>query len=272
MFKIESEMEAEMQGDPDKRHLKKQERHTQILLELRLAPHVRVSDLATTFNVTTETVRRDIAELSDQGFLQKSHGGASPCAPGTHRDLDERRRKHQEERRRLGRAAAGLVREGQTLMIDAGATTMEFARAIAFSGVEVTAITNSLQVAMILGTSASASVIMTPGHYLNEEAALTGTETCSFLHRYQVDACYLGASAIGERGISESIAGFSAVKRTMMEQSTDRFFLIDASKFGKRHLSKVADIGEIGSLVTDVEPADRLGHALREQGIQIIVT
>ncbi|MFT6537762.1 MAG: DeoR/GlpR family transcriptional regulator of sugar metabolism, partial [Loktanella salsilacus] len=168
------------------KNLTKAERHQQILLELRLAPHVRISDLAETFSVTTETVRRDIADLATRGLLQKSHGGASPRAPGTHRVLDERQREHVSERRQLAQVAVTTVDNGQSIMIDAGATTMEFARALALSGKTVTAITNSLQVAMILGTAPDINVIMTPGQYLNDEAALVGTETCQFLRQYHV--------------------------------------------------------------------------------------
>lgn len=260
-----------MRSEPDQRNLKKQERHTQILLELRLAPHVRISELAATFGVTTETVRRDIADLNAQGLLRKSHGGASPRAPGARRILDERQHERLDERKQLARAAAGLVQDGQSLMIDAGSTTMEFARAVALSARQVTVVTNSLQVAMILGTSASARVIMTPGRYLNDEAALTGTETCAFLRGYHVDACYLGASALNDAGVSETIDGFAAVKRTMLDQSSARHFLIDADKHDKRHLTTVTDIGGIGTLITDAQPTGPLAAALKAQGVAVVV-
>ncbi len=260
-----------MTNEPERRHLRKRERHTQILMELRLAPHVRVSDLAARFGVTTETVRRDIEHLSSEGLLQKSHGGASPRAPGAHRVLDERRHERLEERGQLARRAAALVTEGQSLMIDAGSTTMEFARAIALAGTQVTAITNSLQVAMILGTSPAVRVIVAPGSYLHAEAALTGTETCAFLRRYNVDACFLGASALGEAGVSEAVDGFADVKRTMMEQSGASHFLIDASKFGRVNFNSVAAIGEIGTLITDSRPIGPLASVLDEQGVKIIL-
>lgn len=259
-----------MNTNPDHQNLKKTDRHAQILLELRLVPHVRVSALAAMFAVTTETVRRDIADLSAQGLLQKSHGGASPCASGTYRVLDQRQGERLIERRRLARKAASLVLDGQRLMIDAGSTAMEFARALALLRTQVTVVTNSLQVAMILGASASVKVIMTPGRYLNDEAAVVGTETCRFLRHYHVDASYLGASALSEAGVSEEIDGFAAVKRTMLEQSSVQYFLIDGSKFGQRHLEKVADIAEIGHLVTDMQPDGLLAQALENQGIKII--
>lgn len=261
-----------MNDGTDQRTSGKQDRHRQILLELRLVPHVRISDLAARFGVTTETVRRDIEHLNKEGLLQKSHGGASPCAAGMHRVLDQRRHERIGERGRLAQKAATLIQEGQSLMIDAGSTTMEFARAVALAGTPVTVITNSLQVAMILGTSKAARVIMTPGRYLHEEAALVGPETCKSLRNYNVDACYLGASALGETGVSEAVDGFADVKRTMMEQSAARHFLIDASKFGLQHLTRVAKISEMGVLFTDARPEGRLAAALGEHGIDIALS
>ncbi|WP_353936201.1 DeoR family transcriptional regulator [uncultured Salipiger sp.] len=86
--------------------LKKHERHEQILLQLKLRPHVRVAELATRFGVTTETVRRDMGDLERRGLLERAHGGASATHPGAHRDLDERRQERVVERERL----AGLDR------------------------------------------------------------------------------------------------------------------------------------------------------------------
>ncbi|ETX13937.1 DeoR family transcriptional regulator [Roseivivax halodurans JCM 10272] len=252
--------------------MKKADRRRQILLELRLKPHVRVSELAAQFGVTTETVRRDMEELSEAGLLNRAHGGASAAAPGIHRDMDERRLERVAERERLGRFAASLVSDGDTIMIDAGTTTMELARALAFAERRVTAITNSLQVAMMLGQNARASVRLAPGTYMREEAALVGIETCEYLARYNVDACFLGAAGLSEVGVTEAVDGFDAIKRTMMCQSGARHFLIDSSKFGRTHFSRVASCAEIGTLVTDMPPAGSLAAALPETEVRILVT
>ncbi|WP_112323904.1 DeoR/GlpR family DNA-binding transcription regulator [Oceanibium sediminis] len=250
------------------RRYKKQERHEHILLELRLKPHVRVADLAKQFGVTTETVRRDIEDLGRDGLVQRAHGGASMRAPGTHRDLDERRLERVAERERLGRFAASLVVEGSSIMVDAGTTTMEFARSLAFAQTRVTVITNSLQVAMILGQNPAAEVRLTPGEYLPREAALIGTETCEYLAGYNVDACFIGAAGFSEAGVTEAITGFGAVKRAMMRQSRARFVLVDASKFGQTHISQVARLEEIGCLVSDRPPTVPLAGLLRKHGTE----
>lgn len=82
--------------------LKKSDRRRQILLELKLRPHVRISELARRFNVSTETVRRDVDALSDDGLISRAHGGASAPAQGHYPGLDERTNTHVEERERIG--------------------------------------------------------------------------------------------------------------------------------------------------------------------------
>lgn len=254
------------------KRLKKADRRRQILLELRLKPHVRVSDLAAQFSVTTETVRRDMEELGDAGLLNRAHGGASAATPGSHLDMDQRRLERIAERKRIGRFAASLVSDGDTVMIDAGTTTMEFARALAFEERRVTAITNSLQVAMVLGQSSAAHVRLAPGKYMQQEAAVIGTEACEYLSGYNVDACFVGAAGLSEAGVTEAVHGFDAIKRTMLRQGAARRFLIDSSKFGRTHLSRVATCDEIGTLVTDALPDGALAKAIRDTSIEILVS
>ncbi|WP_343501732.1 MULTISPECIES: DeoR/GlpR family DNA-binding transcription regulator [Roseobacteraceae] len=253
------------------RRLKKQERHAQILLQLKLRPHVRVAELAALFGVTTETVRRDIGALERDGLLERAHGGASAPHPGGHRDLDARRRERVAERERLGRFAASLVRDGDAIMIDAGSTTMVFARFLAFAETRVTAITNSLQIGMILGQSANARVLLAPGSYLPQEAAVVGVETCDHLARYHADSCFLGAAGLSEAGVTEAVDGFAPVKQAMMRHSTSCRFLIDAGKFGRTRLNLVTPLDEMDTLVSDRAPEDALAARLSESGVSILV-
>lgn len=253
------------------RRYRKQERHAQILLELKLKPHVRVAELAKQFGVTTETVRRDFEELGRSGLLQKAHGGASAQHPGAPSDLDERRHQRVAERERLGRFAASTVKDGTSIMIDAGATTMEFARILAFRETQIIAITNSLQVAMILGQSPKADVRLTPGEYLPREAAVIGLETCEYLEGYNVDACFLGATGISDVGVTEAVKGFASVKRAMIRQSRRCNFLIDASKFGQTHLTHVAKFDEIDTLISDKRPAAAFTEKLEKNNIKVLV-
>ena len=159
-----------------RRRLKKEERRRQILLELKLRPHVRISELSERFNVSTETLRRDFDALADEGLVARAHGGATAPTQGHYPSLDERANARIEERERIGKRAAELVQDGETVMIDSGSTTIEMARALAYLGTSCTVITNSIPVAMTLGHGA-AQILLCPGEYLAAESAVIGTET-----------------------------------------------------------------------------------------------
>lgn len=156
-------------------------------------------------------------------------------------------------------------------MIDAGSTTVEFARALAAAGWRGTAVTNSLQVATILGSVSGARVILAPGEYRNGEAAVIGTETCEFLARFNVDACYLGAAGLSQAGATEVVDGFAAIKRTMRAQARSVNFLIDSSKFGRTHLVTVAAPCDVGHLFTNARPDEDLAALLQGAGTRISI-
>ncbi|SFR64435.1 DeoR/GlpR family DNA-binding transcription regulator [Litoreibacter janthinus] len=251
--------------------LKKQERREHILLELRLRPHVRISELAERFRVSTETVRRDLEKLSADGLLDRAHGGASALASGHYPGFDERASARVEERERIGRMAASLVQPGETLMVDSGSTTVQFARFLAYDGTPCIVITNSFPVAMALGQSDAASVIMCPGDYLPSESAVIGTDAVEFLERHSVDRCLIGATGISEGGPSETVRGFAAIKRAMLRRSTVSHLLVDCEKFGRKGLAQVGNLSDMTSVISDQEPEEELASWLRRADVEVLV-
>ena len=111
-----------------KKKLKKTERQARILGELRASPAIRISALAGELGVSTETIRRDLDELNQQGMLSRTYGGAAARPFGAEPTLSERYKEYVEERERVGALAARAIKPGQVLMIDAGSTTLHFAR------------------------------------------------------------------------------------------------------------------------------------------------
>jgi DeoR/GlpR family transcriptional regulator of sugar metabolism len=254
----------------DRPRLKKSERRRQILLELKLRPHVRISELADRFGVSTETVRRDFDTLSEDGLISRAHGGASAPAQGHYPSLDERTNARIEERERIGRRAAELVQDGETVMIDSGSTTIQMARALAYLGTPCTVITNSIPVAMTLGHGAP-EVLLCPGKYLPPESAVVGTETLEFLSRFHVDRCMIGASGLSAEGPSETVRGFAAVKRMMLSRSTKANLLIDSQKFGRKGLALVGDLDKFEAVVVDRRPKGDILAAMTGASVEIIV-
>ena len=250
--------------------LKKSERRRQILLELKLQPHVRISALAERFGVSTETVRRDFDLLSKDGLISRAHGGASTPTRGHYPSLDERAHARIAERERIGSRAARLVNEGETVMIDSGSTTIELARALAYLGTPCSVITNSIPVAMTLGQGA-AEVILCPGEYLPAESAVVGTETLEFLERFHVDICLIGSSGLSAEGPSETVRGFAAVKRKMISRAARSVLLTDSAKFGRTGVVRVTSLSDLTTIVVDRRPGGDLLKAVEASEVDIIV-
>lgn len=250
---------------------RRSERLKQILLELRLRPHVRIAELSERFTVSTETIRRDLEALSDEGLVSRDHGGASQAPHQHYPGVDERNRARIEERERIGRRASLLVQDGDTVMIDAGSTTLQFARFLAYRGTACTVLTNSLNVALALGQSSAVSLVMCPGEFMPSEAAVVGPDAIAFIERHNVRHCFIGASSVGERGVSETVRGFAEVKRAMLAHSRYTHLLVDSSKFRDPDMSRVAALNEIRSVVTDRAPQPRIAEALTHAGIGVLV-
>lgn len=249
---------------------KKSERHAKILLELKLRPHVRISDLAKQFLVSTETLRRDLDALAKEGLIDRSHGGATAPFQGYYPTLSERSASKTNQRQHIARLAASTVEDGETIMIDSGSTTIELAKALSHRGVACTVITNSLPIAMTLGYGA-ADVLMCPGEYQPHESAVVGTETLEFVRNYQVDRCMIGASGFSQDGISESVRGFAAIKREMLRQSAKRQLLIGAEKFGQKGVARVAGLDALDTVFVDRQPTGHLSAALKAADVKIRV-
>lgn len=155
-------------------------------------------------------------------------------------------------------------------MIDSGSTTIQMARALAYLGTPCTVITNSIPVAMTLGHGSS-EVLICPGEYLAAESAVVGTETLEFLARFNVDRCLIGSSGFSDEGPSESVRGFAAVKRMMLNRAAQRHLLIDSEKFGRRGLAHVSDLADLNSIVVDKRPQGALMSALEAASVEAVV-
>lgn len=243
----------------------KAQRHRSILAALATDPTVRISALAATFGVSGETVRRDIEELSRAGAVRRTYGGASIVQAGLQPELSSRERMAVAERARIGAAAAGLVEPGSVVMLDAGSTTTQFARALAARGIAATVLTNSLNAAAELASvpGDGLRVVLCPGDVSAAERGVYGPETEAFLRRFNADLAVIGASGLTEEGPCEAISRAAWVKRAMLARAPRRMLLADSGKFGRGLMECVCRLSELTDLVTDAVPPPALAVALR---------
>jgi DeoR/GlpR family transcriptional regulator of sugar metabolism len=254
-----------------KRANKKQQRHQRIIAALAAGPTVRISTLADEFGVSTETVRRDIDELTQRGLVDRTYGGAAARHIGFQPAFGEREALAVEERSRIGRAAASLVKPGDVLMIDSGSTTTQFARALAAEARGVTVITNSQGVANALVDIEGARVVFCPGDFSGRERGVYGSETVAFLNRFYADAAFIGASGLTADGPTDVVSQACWVKRSMVDRASRTVLLVDAGKFGQKHLEIVCPLSRLAGLVTDRAPTGPLAQAVAAAGIELTV-
>jgi DeoR/GlpR family transcriptional regulator of sugar metabolism len=251
------------------KRLSRGERFERIVAELRARPSVRISRLAGEFGVSSETVRRDIDELTRRGLVDRTYGGAAAHALMREPAIDDRFRLHVAVRGRIGACAAAMVEPGDTVMIDSGSTTMHFAKRLAAVAEDVTVITNSLAVALALGTAPGVRVLLCPGDYDAREGGTFGAETCAFLQRFKATKAVIGASGLTPEGPVEARTDASWVKRVMLERSARGLLLVDHTKFDQPSLEVVCPLEDLDDVVTDTAPPAALAGALKRAGTAV---
>jgi DeoR family transcriptional regulator, glycerol-3-phosphate regulon repressor len=249
--------------------LSKQDRQARIVAELRATPSLRVNELAERLAVSTETVRRDLAELDKRGLIARTYGGAMrPVAfePG----LAEREGLLVGERERIATAAVKLVKPNDILMIGGGATTLHFARRLAAERNHLTVITHALSIAVALATNPTHKVLMLPGQYDGREGLIHGPDTIDALQRYHANAAFLGASGLTPEGPNDADVGPGLIYGAMMRRASATVILADATKFDRPSLAVFGPWSPAVTLVSDRPPAGELAAALTASGTRFV--
>jgi DeoR/GlpR family transcriptional regulator of sugar metabolism len=243
----------------------KSPRQSQILEELRAAPSLRVADLATRLAVSSETIRRDLAELDARRLINRVHGGAvrqEMVEPA----LAERLNLMEEERQAIARRAAELISDNDIVMIGGGATTLHVARQLAAQRLSLTVITHSFTIAQALAVNPQTTIIMLPGQYDPREGVIIGGETVEALQRYRASHAILGASGLTAEGPNDAGLTAGRVYSAMMQRAAETLIVADHSKFERHSLVVIGPWSAKMTLVTDRAPGPGLASALDMAG------
>lgn len=226
----------------------REERQLQILELLKTDQRVEVAALARTFDVSEDTIRRDLRGMQSQGLIVKTHGGAlnHVAAP---RSFEKRLEHASRNKALIGKAAADLIEEGECLLIDSGTTALNVARSMSVSKAKV--LTNSLEVAKVISEYGKYELIVLGGRW-DPLHQLVGPATVEQLSRYRVDKVFLGMPGLDfKHGITVPSDEEAAVKMAMIEIAQQVIGLADHTKLGEVAFSYVAPASAIDILVTD---------------------
>lgn len=250
--------------------LSKSDRQARIVTELKMSPALRVNDLSESLNVSTETVRRDLTELSERGLINRTYGGA--MRPMSFEPaLAERETLMVAERDRIASTAVALIETNDILMIGGGATTLHFARRLAVERNHLTIITHAFSIAMALATNPLHRVLMLPGQYDGREGLISGADTIDALQKYRATHAILGASGITDEGPSDAGTGPGLIYGAMMRRAAQTWVLADHSKFEAASLMVYGQWSSDVMLVSDRQPGAALSQAIGDAGAKILV-
>lgn len=250
------------------------ERQSEIIKILNRKGNLNTADLVKQFDVSVETIRRDLLELEKSGLLQKVHGGAIAIGKmGSIAELPKRIEQNKEEKIELCKTAAMLVEEGDIICVDTGSTAIYFAEALKSRLSQLTVVTHSLDVFHILTQKEGFQVILCGGHFLKDEKAFHGNLTLETLKRLHVKKTFLFPSAISlHGGVCDFIDELQQVQQQMMLCSEKTYFLANSEKFERHALLKLCDMRPEHVFVTDKGLNENYRQLYQEAGLQVITS
>lgn len=247
-----------------------EERRRAILDLVTHQGRVLVTELATQFNTSQVTIRKDLEVLHAQGMVHRTHGGALPAREGALEDptLREKEKLHRQEKLHIADAAAEKVKEGQVLILDSGTTTTAIARALR-NFKSLTIITNAVNIAAELAGTA-VEVILTGGTLRKNSFSLVGPIAEETLRRLNADLLFLGVDGFDVHyGLSTPNLLEAKVNRVMVEVAKQTVAVCDASKFGRRSLSLIAPTSSLQEVITDRAAPKSDLRILKQAGIEV---
>ncbi len=251
-----------------------EERKRKIVQLVNSEGRVTVSDLVKRFGLSEVTIRGDLEALAATGAVMRVHGGAiKPEDPNHDRPITFKETLHHAEKVRIGRAAAELIRPGQTIILDSGTTTIEIARQIRARDINsLTVITNALPVAQEMCCVPQTTVIMLGGILRPMSCSLVGPQAEREMSHLNADQAFLGVAGVDpEMGLSTPDILEAQLNAVMIRVAREVTIVCDASKFRQRSLSVIAKLDAIHRVITDDQVDAAMVALLRNRGVDVHV-
>lgn len=244
-------------------------RHAEILKILSLLRNVSVGDFAQRLAVSEVTIRKDLAQLEEMGCLIRTRGGAQIAEDiRVLKTMDVRLKERMDVKEAIARKARELIRDGETIYLDAGSTCLLMAKELTEMNLRV--VTNSIDVMAALGACPGISLISLGGTYRREAGSFVGPMAIEALRTLQIETCFLGATGFSNRGtFSSQNLIESQLKQKVLESSGRRVILADSGKYGRQAFSVFARAEDVDILVTD--PGFKSTKEFNAFGMEVVI-
>jgi len=247
-------------------------RHAEILRLAKERGRVQVEELAARFEVTPQTIRKDLNELCGQRLLSRIHGGAVLSSGIENMEYEARRKMSASQKEAIGRAAARLIPDNASLFINIGTTTEAVSNALLdHRGLLV--ITNNINVANRLRVKVEIEVIIAGGVVRASDGGIVGEAAVDFIEQFKVDYAVIGASAIDHDG---ALLDFDLrevkVAQAIIANARHVIFVADSSKFERTAPVRIGHLSQVDTFVTDRCAVEEIRSVCEETGVALIET
>jgi DeoR family galactitol utilization operon repressor len=225
-----------------------------------------VNELSETLGVSTVTVRSDLKSLEDRGFITRTHGGATPAF---HHNILERERERAAEKNRIARAAAELVQDGSTIMIEAGTTTALIAKWLTGKR-DIHIVTNSLLLFSYARANPALQITMTGGEFRRATESLVGPLALKTIEGLNVETAFVGTDGFGpERGLTTHLVEGAEIVKAMVARASKSVLVADSSKYGKAGFVTFLPLTAMDMVISDAELGTEAAKGLRELPLDV---
>ena len=260
-------------GDTGGRGLAKEERRRRIRALVDGQSLGSVGELSKQFKVSAVTIRSDLAALSAIGAVVRVHGGALPPGDTEEVPINIKQTQHHAEKVRIAVAAAELIQDGETVILDSGTTTAEIARQI--RGLKLRSlnvITNALNIAVLLANAHHVNLIIPGGVLRRKSWSLAGPQAEQALRELQADRLFLGVDSLDpEIGVMTPHVLEAKLNALMIRIARQVVAVTDSSKLLRRNLSVIAPVEQVHVLITDRAAAPECVAAIRARGVEVLL-
>ncbi len=247
-----------------------EERRSKVLDLVNERGSISVNDLHRRLKVSRETIRRDITRLSEDGQLRKTHGGALALF---HSEpiFDERLSVNVDGKKAIGYAAAAMVTNDASLLIDSGTTTLWLAEALA-ERLRLTVYTNDIHIAGRLAGKNDNRVVLTGGEFIASEGAMVGHDAITTLANYYPDFAFVGATALSAHPwLMEYTREAAEMRAQMLAQARTKVLLADQTKFERTAPVRVPGLEDVDTIIVDAPPTSSMHRAFARLNADVVV-
>ena len=248
------------------------ERRKRIIEMLSGNNSVMVVELSKSFNVTEETIRRDLEKLEKQGYLKRTHGGAIAVDDIQNDDVPVsiREARNIEEKKSIGEKLLDYIEDWDTIMLDSSTTALQIAKKIK-NKKKVTIITNSLKILTELADANDIRLMSTGGHVREKTLSLIGNYAEETIARFNVDKAIICCKGLDlNKEITESDEMEAVIKKAMAKSAKEVYLVVDNSKFDKVSFVKMLSFKNVNKLFTDKKVSEEWETKLLSEEVDII--